>query len=135
MKHLAVGAVALALIAASIVWVVRRPGGAEDAMGSGGVPGERIPTAVEVMNGAGIDGLAAATTRRLRALGFDVVYYGTAAADSHAVTRLLARRGDTTAARAVRTVLGFGVVVDEPDPRRLVDVTVLLGRDAADFRP
>ena len=83
------------------------------------------------MNGAGIDGLAAATTRYLRERGIDVVSYGTAPADSHSVTLVIARRGDTTAAGVVQAALGLGVVVDDADARRLVDVTVLLGRDAA----
>jgi len=101
------------------------------------IPGEERPFQIEVLNGSGIDGLAAATTGRLRAAGLDVVFYGTAADDSMTVTRLIVRRGDSTAARAVLEVLGMGVIVDEPDARRVVDVTVLLGRDAAvlDLRP
>lgn len=101
------------------------------------IPGEERPFQIEVLNGSGIDGLAAATTSRLRAAGLDVVFYGTAADDSMTVTRLIVRRGDSTAARAVLEVLGMGIIVDEPDARRVVDVTVLLGRDAAvlDLRP
>jgi len=95
------------------------------------IPGTRMPYAVEVLNGAGADGLARTVTLRLRRSGFDVVSYGTAPMSDQDSTLVLLRRGDSAAALAVRDALGFGRVVVEPDARLLVDVTVLLGDDAA----
>jgi len=95
------------------------------------VPGVRVPYTLEVLNGADVDGLALAVTLRLRRAGLDVVSYGTAPGEPVDSTLLLVRSADTAAAWAVRDALGFGRVVVEPDPRLLLDVTVLLGRDAA----
>ena len=95
------------------------------------IPGTRTPWAVEVLNGTDVDGLARTITLRLRRAGFDIVSYGTAAAADQDSTLLLLRSADTAAAWAVRDALGFGRVVMEPDPRLLLDVSVVLGRDAA----
>ena len=90
------------------------------------------PTTVEVLNGVGVDGLARSVTMRLRERGLDVVFYGNAGMDTLAVTQVVARRGDTAAARRVQLALGVGQVVDEPDSNLLLDVSVLLGRDVVD---
>jgi LytR cell envelope-related transcriptional attenuator len=86
---------------------------------------------VEVLNGTRRAGVARAATRMLRRRGLDVVFYGNAdaAVDS---TRVIVRRGDSTAAREVRQAIGAGTVVMEPDTFRRVDVSVILGPD---FRP
>lgn len=97
------------------------------------IPGEDGPRlTVEVLNSTAVDGLARRVTGHLRRHGLDVVYFGSAsgALDS---TRVLIRRGDSTAARRVRQALGFGTIVEDLDPRLLLDVTVLLGTDAATF--
>jgi len=94
------------------------------------VPGERIPYALEVLNGTDVDGLARAVTLQLRRAGLDVVSYGTSA-DQVDSTLIVVRGTDPAAGAAVREALGVGRVVAEPDPRLLLDVTVLLGRDAA----
>jgi len=96
------------------------------------IPGEgRVRITAEVLNASGVDGLARAATERLREQGIDVVYYGNASFDTLAVTRVLARQGDTAAAEAVRDALRVGEVADEPDARLLLGVSVYLGRDAA----
>jgi hypothetical protein len=89
---------------------------------------------VEVLNASGEDGLARRVTRALRARGFDVVYFGTAAFDTLQRTRMAVRRGDTLSAGRLRDALGVGLVVVDPNPRLLLDVSVLLGRDAAPLR-
>ncbi len=94
------------------------------------IPGERYSVTVEVLNAIGVDGLAREATMRLRERGLDVVSFGDAAFDTLTLTRVVARRGDTTAARQVQEALGVGVVVDDEDPRLLLDVSVHLGRDA-----
>lgn len=114
------------LLAAGAVWFLRRQPGTPDPR----IPGEGKSPVVEVLNTTRIDGLAREVTRRLRSAGIDVVYYGsdwTREADS---TTILVRSADSTAALEVRRALGFGRVVFEPDPKLLLDATVLLGADA-----
>lgn len=95
------------------------------------VPGEQGPrVTVEVLNGTDVDGLARRVTGHLRRHGLDVVYFGSAPAPVDS-TRILIRQGDSSAALRVRDALGFGLIVVEPDPRLLLDLTVLLGPDAA----
>lgn len=85
---------------------------------------------VEVLNASGIAGLARRATESLRAGGFDVVFYGNAGGsttpDSSAV---LDRSGDLESAREIGRLLGIQPVRTEPDTTRLVDVTVIIGRD------
>lgn len=95
------------------------------------IPGERHRFAVEVLNGTSVDGLARETTRRLRRAEIDVVYFGDASEDAARTTRILIRRGDSSAAVVVRDVLGTGDIISAPNARLLVDVSVILGRDLA----
>ncbi len=85
---------------------------------------------VEVLNGTTIDGLASQMTRQLRRQGIDVVFYGSAGTTEAGSTLVVARRGDTAAAREVRDALGVGTVSSDPQAQLLLDVTVILGRDA-----
>ena len=94
------------------------------------IPGEGDPLLLEVLNGAAVDGLAAAMTRQLRGHGLDVVYYGTAPIDTFTMTQIVVRRGDTTGTGRIRRALGTGIVVIAIDSQKLLDVTVILGRDA-----
>jgi hypothetical protein len=117
--------VAAILLLAGILTRRGTPGAAQY-----GVPGTRIPYLVEVLNGTGADGLARTVTVRLRRAGLDVVFYGTSdeRADS---TLILVRGADPDAGHAVRDALGVGRVVTRPDAHLLLDVTVVLGEDAA----
>lgn len=116
------------LAAAFVVWAVRRePASIHPSWPIPGEDGVRIE--VEVLNGAGVDGLARLVTTHLRRAGIDVVSFGTAGTLQDA-TRLLVRRGDSTSALAVQRALGQGRIEIAPDPRRLLDVSVLLGADA-----
>lgn len=94
------------------------------------VPGERLPYTVEVLNGTTVDGLARTVTFTLRRAGLDVVSYGTSAEPAES-TLIIVRGTDPEAGGAVRDALGIGRVVAEPDAKLLLDVTVVLGRDAA----
>lgn len=128
MRRLGLIGVALAALAAAGWWILVR--------GSGGprelpIPGDAERVTVEVLNATRVDGLARETTRLLRRHGIDVVYYGTAREDSLETTLVVVRRGDTTQAVRVRDALGVGSVVVELDDRLLLDVSVLLGFDAA----
>ncbi len=86
---------------------------------------------VEVLNSTDVDGLARAVTRRLRREGVDVVYYGTLRDSTPDSTRIVIRRGDSAYARTVRRILGTGRIEVRPAPDLLLDVTVILGTDAA----
>ena len=96
------------------------------------VPGGTYTFVVEVLNGTTVNGLARQVTRTLRRAGIDVVYFGSAANDDVDTTVVIVRRGDITAAGVVQEVLGVGSIVLDPEPQLLLDVTVLLGRDAAE---
>lgn len=86
---------------------------------------------VEVLNGAGVQGMARTATRMLRRAGFDVVYFGNAGRQVDS-TEVVVRRGSDAAARQVAGVLGTARVRSELDTLRRVDVTVFLGPD---YRP
>jgi len=129
LRALALG-VLLAAVLGIGVWALSR-GNAASARPEAAplLGGERI--VVEVLNGSGRRGLARVATRALRNAGFDVVYFGTVA-DSMAVTLVLARRGDSSAAVRVARALGTGQARVREDTLLRVDVSVLLG---ADYRP
>lgn len=84
---------------------------------------------VEVLNGAGVDRLAARATDRLRDLDFDVVYYGNLETFDRDSSVVIARLGDLEPARRVADALGLRHVLHEPDSNLYLDVTVILGSD------
>lgn len=87
---------------------------------------------VEVLNGGGRQGAARDVALRLRDTGLDVVYFGNAPlalTDAKRVDhRILVRRGDSLGVGRATAVLGTVTVSDAPDPHRLVDLTIVLGR-------
>jgi hypothetical protein len=123
-----VGLIALGLAGAGFaLWWQVRAAPSEGARRA--IPGEENRVVVEVLNTTRSVGLARAATGRLRDAGLDVVYFGSdtgVVADS---TQVLVRRGAAGAGTRVARALGVGLVRDLPDPGRLVDVTVRLGRD------
>lgn len=96
------------------------------------IPATDHHVVVEVLNGSDRSGLARLGARRLRRLGFDVVYFGNAKRPGEDTTRILLRRGDGDQAARVRSALGVGAVSTARDTLLRVDVTVILG---SDFRP
>jgi hypothetical protein len=90
-------------------------------------PSDRVR--VEVLNGGGVPGIAAAGRDRLRDEGFDVVYFGNASSFGLESSRVLDRTGKAGAATEVAGSLGIAEIHSEPDTTLLVDVTVLLGTD------
>ncbi len=68
-------------------------------------------------------------TRYLRRHGVDVLDYRQFRDSTIEQTLLLVRRGDSSVAAGMRTLLGTGRVVYEPDDRLLLDLTLLLGPD------
>jgi hypothetical protein len=99
-------------------------------------PGDGI-IQVEVLNGAGAEGIAGATADYLRGLqlGFDVLRQGNHAAAEQ--TRVLDRVGAPDLAHRVAEALGLpdGRVVTELDPSLDLDVSVVLGADYAALAP
>lgn len=93
------------------------------------IPGARDSLRVEVLNAWSTIGLARVATWRLREGGIDVVYFGNDTTASLDSTEVLVRRGDEDAGARVGRALGVGRVRSAPDPSRLVDVTIRLGRD------
>jgi LytR cell envelope-related transcriptional attenuator len=92
------------------------------------VPGINSGRRVEVLNGSGRSGLARQATDRLRAAGFDVVYFGNAAkAESTSIA--LDRMGKLDIAQAVANALGITRTETRRDSTRLVEVSVILGSD------
>jgi hypothetical protein len=84
---------------------------------------------VEVLNASGRTGLARAVTDRLRAGGFDVVYFGNAAASAGDSSVVLDRIGNDAVARAAARHLGIAAVRTEPDTALFLDATVIVGKD------
>lgn len=125
----ALGVVVAGGVAALAWWLASR--GAMPGDVAYPIPGEDVPYTVEVLNATTLDGLARDVTARLRRRGLDVVSFGSASESGRDSTLVLVRRGDSAAGAAVRQALGFGRVLLDPDPPLLLDVTVLLGTDAA----
>ena len=124
------GLIALGVAAALLAswWWGRGPAHAPAARP---IPGERDHVLVEVLNPTPVVGLARAATRMLRDAGLDVVYFGSDTGQAGDSTQVLVRRGGLAAGTRVARALGVRAVRQVPDPGRLVDVTVRLGRDLA----
>ncbi len=84
---------------------------------------------VEVLNGAGVSGLARETTEFLRAGGFDVVYYGNASGQTRDSTVILDRGLDPDGVARVAAALGVDRVQLVPDTTLYLEATVILGTD------
>lgn len=84
---------------------------------------------VEVLNGAGVAGLASRARDVLRDGGYDVVYFGNAESFDRDSTLVLDRVGNLALARSVADALGVRRVQSDPDANLYLDVTVVLGRD------
>ncbi|MGH7582475.1 MAG: LytR C-terminal domain-containing protein [Gemmatimonadales bacterium] len=88
---------------------------------------------VEVLNAGGVPGAARTAALRLRHAGLDVVFIGNAAdgRENSDSTRILVRTGDSAGSGRVTAVLGPARVIDAPDSTRLVDLTILVGRQVS----
>ena len=101
-------------------------------------PEDRIR--VEVLNGAGVPGIAARATEHLRDRGFDVVYFGNESAFGRSTSLVVDRTARSGALDSVSRALRIDAKEVDRDSTRLVDVTVLLGSDwtpesASDLEP
>jgi len=128
-RRLIVGVSAVLIVGAAALWaaVRRQP----SVVPQSRIPGGEDRITVEVLNASALNGLARDVTRRLRRAGIDVVFVGDAPGPPIDSTRILVRRGDSLNARPIQNVLRLGRIVLQPDAQRLLDVTLLLGADAA----
>lgn len=120
------------VVAAFVVSVVAGLWGDEPTGTGLRAPGAQVDTAqvrVEVLNGAGRAGLAREATERLRAVGFDVVFFGNAARFDHPRSFVLDRVGRPELARSVGAALGIDSVITAVDAALLLEATVVLGED------
>lgn len=85
-------------------------------------------TTVNVWNASGKRGIAYDITSLLRKRGFDVMEWGTYAAEQ-VPTRVIDRKGQISGAQSVANALGIHSVHSEANPNALVDVEVVIGRD------
>lgn len=122
-----------ALLTVILLFLVARPFRRDRVEGHAfDIPSADHRIVVEVLNGSDRSGLARLGARRLRRMGFDVVYFGNADQTQVDTTLILRRRGEAGPAERVRAALGVGTVATRLDTLRRVDVTVILG---SDFRP
>jgi hypothetical protein len=96
------------------------------------VDGDRLR--VEVLNGAGVAGLARLATRELRRQNFDVVYFGNAGGEHRDSSLVIDRAGREEDAWKVAQALGIDRVDSQPDTALYLEATVILGREWAERR-
>ena len=83
---------------------------------------------VEVFNASDYEGLAREATNLLRSEGFDVVYYGNFALKQNK-TLVVDRTGNIAMAQLVSDTINHAEVISRLDLSRMVDVSLILGRD------
>ena len=92
---------------------------------------------IEVLNGCGIDGLARKAAEFLRDGGFDVLTVSNAGSYDYAETLVIDRVGKLNNARKVADELGVATCIQQivPDPFRIEEVTVIIGKDYPRLEP
>ncbi len=86
---------------------------------------------VEILNGCGKGGIAREVGQKLRDFGLDVMTLGNAESFAFSETIVIDRVGKIECAQQVADILGTPNVIQQktPDPFRIEEVTVILGRD------
>lgn len=85
---------------------------------------------VQILNGAGINGLAGVARDKLQPdPRIDVVEVGNADRYNYQTTKIIDRSGNPKSAAYLKKVLGKGSVESNPSKKLLVDVTIILGKD------
>jgi hypothetical protein len=127
----AAAAVALLVCAAFLASFALGLGGGRSSGGDATTMSDAPAAAgrVEVLNASRRSGLARAATDRLRAAGFDVVYYGNAPASAGDSSLVLGRTGRDAVARAAAELLGIRRIASRPDTALYLDATIILGAD------
>lgn len=85
---------------------------------------------VQILNGAGISGLAGTARDKLQPdPRVDVVEVGNADRYNYQTTQIIDRSGNPKSAAYLKELLGKGSVESNPSKKLLVDVTIILGKD------
>ena len=93
-----------------------------------GRPGQ--PIRIQLLNGSGRVGLAGELASYLRDGGFDVLEVSNADRTDYRATLVVARTERPGPSRVVAEYLGTGHVIQQVGTQELIDVTVIVGRDA-----
>ncbi|MDA0710449.1 MAG: LytR C-terminal domain-containing protein [bacterium] len=88
---------------------------------------------VEILNGCGKDGIATVLANKLRSRGLDVMTLGNADSYAFSETLVIDRVGKMHYAQQVADLVGTQNLIQQitPDPFRIEEVTVIIGRDYA----
>ena len=119
------------LLVASVAFVAFTPRAPLPEATSIAVPEIDGEIHVEVLNGCGVDGVAHQVSRQLRSLGFDVMSWTNAPSFNYPESVVIDRIGKPEFARKVADALGIRNQIQQiiPDPFRIEQVTVIVGRD------
>jgi len=92
---------------------------------------------VEVLNGVGVDGIAAEVTEYLREKGFDVVKTDDAGRTDYIYSMVKDRTGNLYSARNLAQILNIDTlsVLQEINKSLILDITVVLGKDYINLSP
>jgi hypothetical protein len=99
--------------------------------GSGRPVGQ--PIRIQLLNGSGRVGLAGEMASYLRDGGFDVLEVSNADRSDYRTTLVVARTERPGPSRVVAEYLGTGHVIQQIGSQEMIDVTVIVGRDAGRF--
>lgn len=93
-----------------------------------GLPKSRI--LVQLLNGSGAPNIAAKLREQLSAYpDVDIVEMGNADRRDYETTRIIDRGGHLRSAERIHDLIGAGVLSQEINPKALLDVTVIIGKD------
>ena len=88
------------------------------------------PIRIELLNGSGRAGLAGELASYLRDGGFDVLEVSNADRSDYRITLVVNRTEQTEPGKVVAEYLGTRHVIQQISSQELIDVTVIVGRDA-----
>jgi hypothetical protein len=91
------------------------------------------PIRIQLLNGSGYIGLAGDLASTLRDGGFDVLEVSNADRSDYRTTLVVGRRPEPGPARIVAEYLGTRHVIQQIGSQEMIDVTVIVGRDARRF--
>lgn len=91
------------------------------------------PIRIQLLNGSGYAGMAGELASVLRDGGFDVLEVGNADRSDYRSTLVVSRRPGSGPARIVAEYLGTRHIVQQMGSQEMIDVTVIVGRDARRF--
>ncbi|HEX7079350.1 MAG TPA: LytR C-terminal domain-containing protein [Candidatus Eisenbacteria bacterium] len=88
------------------------------------------PIRIELLNGSGRSGLAGAMASYLRDGGFDVLEVSNADRADYRNTLVVSRTEASESGRVVAEYLGTRHLIEQLSSQEMIDVTVIVGRDA-----